>query len=197
MRKKSHVSLALYLLDSIDSELLDQHKKAFVMGSILPDCKPSFVTTRHNIEETFDLVMEYIDKLTENVDEFKRISTAYCRKLGEVTHYVADYFTYPHNDIFEGNIKSHCVYEKELKYALNEYIQGDDIVVNRNVVNTFNSASDLCDYVKKMHRQYIASEEKNIYSDCRYIVSLCYVVVAGIFYLLNKRLGGDFQVAMA
>ena len=100
MRKKSHMSLSMYLVDSMDSELLENHKKAFIMGSILPDCKPSFVTTKHNIDETFDIVCRFIDELTVDTDGFKRISTAYCRKLGEVTHYLADYFTFPHNDIF-------------------------------------------------------------------------------------------------
>ena len=56
MRKKSHVSLSRYLLDHIDSELLENHRKAFIVGSVLPDCKPSFVTTKHNMEETFDMV---------------------------------------------------------------------------------------------------------------------------------------------
>lgn len=60
MRKKSHVSLSRYLIESVDSTLLDNHRKAFIVGSILPDCKPSFVTTRHTIEETFDMVTEFI-----------------------------------------------------------------------------------------------------------------------------------------
>ena len=84
MRKKSHVSLSRYLLNNIDSELLENHRKAFIVGSVLPDCKPSFVTTKHNMEETFDMVCEFIRKLTVNSDDYKKISTAYCRKLGEV-----------------------------------------------------------------------------------------------------------------
>lgn len=197
MRKKSHVSLALYLLDNVDSELLEQHRTAFVMGSILPDCKPSFVTTRHNIQETLDLVTESIDNLTEHAQEYKKISTAYCRKLGEITHYVADYFTYPHNDVFEGSLKDHCMYEKELKFALKAYIDSEDIAVNRSIVTTFDSSADLCAYIKKMHKQYLALEEKNIYSDCRYIVGLCHVVVAGVLYLLAKKLGNDIVAAVA
>ena len=76
MRKKSHVSLSRYLLDHIDSELLENHRKAFIVGSVLPDCKPSFVTTKHNMEETFDMVCEFIRKLTVNSDDYKKISTA-------------------------------------------------------------------------------------------------------------------------
>ena len=72
MRKKSHVSLSRYLLDHIDSELLENHRKAFIVGSVLPDCKPSFVTTKHNMEETFDMVCEFIRKLTVNSDDYKK-----------------------------------------------------------------------------------------------------------------------------
>ena len=112
MRKKSHLSLAVYLIDNMDSSLLINHRKAFLLGSILPDCRPSFVTTKHNMEETFDMVSDFISQLTVDSHDYKRISTAYVRKLGEVTHYVADYFTYPHNEVFDGNIKD--VYNIEL-----------------------------------------------------------------------------------
>lgn len=186
MRKKSHMSLSRYLLESIDSSLLDEHKKAFVLGSILPDCRPSFVTRRHNIEETFDIVSGFIDDLTVASSDYRRISTAYCRKLGEVTHYVADYFTYPHNDIFDGGFKAHCIYEKELKYSLKEYIQSEDVIINREVAEGFETPQDLCDYVKQRHIQYL-NRENNVESDCRYIVASCHVVVAGILNLLNMN----------
>lgn len=184
MRKKSHVSLSRYLIESVDSTLLDTHRKAFIVGSILPDCKPSFVTTRHTIEETFDMVTEFISKLTVDSSDFKKISTAYCRKLGEVTHYVADYFTYPHNDIFDGNIKDHCIYEKELKKALKEYINSDEVYVNRDIASSFETPDQLCDYVKNRHTQYLANEN-NVESDCRYIVALCHIVVGGILNMLE------------
>lgn len=184
MRKKSHVSLSIYLLDNVDSELLDNHRKAFIVGSILPDCKPSFVTTKHNMEQTFDMVCEFISKLTVDSWEFKKISTAYCRKLGEVTHYLADYFTFPHNAVFTGNIREHCMYEKELKFALRQYIQSGEVYVNSSVVKRFSTPAELCDYVQQIHKQYLSCN-KTVESDCRYIVALCHVVVAGILNLLE------------
>lgn len=186
MRKKSHVSLSMYILNNVDSELLDNHRKAFIVGSVLPDCKPSFVTTKHNIEETFDMVCEFISKLTVDSSDYKRISTAYCRRLGEVTHYLADYFTFPHNPVFTGNIREHCIYEKELKYALREYIQSGDIRVNDSIVKRFTTPAQLCDYVLQIHKQYLCCN-KTVESDCRYIVALCHVVVAGILNLLEMN----------
>lgn len=183
MRKKSHVSLAMYILNNVDSVLLDSHRKAFIVGSILPDCKPSFVTTKHNIEETFDLVCEFISKLTVDSSDYKKISTSYCRKLGEVTHYLADYFTFPHNTVFKGNIREHCIYEKELKYALRSYISSGEVSVNSSIVMRFTTPAELCDYVLQIHKQYLCCN-KTVESDCRYIVALCHVVVAGILNLL-------------
>ena len=186
MRKKSHVSLAMYILNNVDSVLLDNHRKAFIVGSILPDCKPSFVTTKHNIEETFDLVCEFISKLTVDSSDYKKISTSYCRKLGEVTHYLADYFTFPHNTVFTGSFMEHCEYEKQLKYALRAYIQSGEVSVNSSIVNRFTTPAELCDYVLQIHKQYLCCN-KTVESDCRYIVALCHVVVAGILNLLEMN----------
>ncbi|MDO5403173.1 MAG: zinc dependent phospholipase C family protein [Eubacteriales bacterium] len=185
MRKKSHVSLSVYLVDVMDSQLLEEHKKAFIMGSILPDCKPSFVTTKHNMKETFDMVCEAIKELANaSGDDFKTISTAYCRKLGEVTHYLADYFTFPHNEVFEGNIREHCSYEKKLKFALREYIDSSNLKVPEKCY--FGSAKELLEYVKNYHRQYLMTS-KSVESDCMYIVRLCYTVVVGILSLMNRN----------
>ena len=184
MRKKSHVSLSMYILDNVDSSILGDHRKAFIVGSILPDCRPSFVTTKHNMEETFEMVRASINQCTIDSEDYKRISTAYCRKLGEITHYMADYFTYPHNDIFAGNIREHCEYEKELKFALKDYIKSGQIHVNTSLALTFTTPEDLCDFVIEKHKAYLNSS-KSVDEDCRYIVSLCHVVVVGILNLLN------------
>lgn len=185
MRKKSHVSLSIYLVNVMDSQLLEEHKKAFIMGSVLPDCKPSFVTTKHNMTETFEMVCEAISELANaSGEDFRRISTAYCRRLGEVTHYLADYFTFPHNEVFEGNIREHCSYEKDLKFALREYIANGDIEMPQ--AGTFQSTRDLLEYVRNYHKQYLQTS-KNVYSDCRYIVRLCYTVVVGILGLMKQN----------
>ena len=56
VRKKSHISLAGFLADKLQFEGITNHRKAFCIGSILPDCKPSFLTTKHAFHETFEMV---------------------------------------------------------------------------------------------------------------------------------------------
>ena len=47
MRKKSHISLARYMVENLKDEELKHHKFSFYLGSILPDIKPSFLYKRH------------------------------------------------------------------------------------------------------------------------------------------------------
>jgi len=65
MRKKSHISLAKYLVDSMGVQDLQEHKKSFYIGSIIPDLKPSFLTKRHTIEDTFETLINEIKALGE------------------------------------------------------------------------------------------------------------------------------------
>ena len=195
MRKKSHVSLSRYLLDHIDSELLENHRKAFIVGSVLPDCKPSFVTTKHNMEETFDMVCEFIRKLTVNSDDYKKISTAYCRKLGEVTHYLADYFTFPHNKTFDGTLRQHNSYEKHLKNELKAFVQEGKAEAYAEHVIHFETLNQLLEYIKVHHRRYMNCK-RSVEEDIHYILSVCYQVFQGLFQLCMKDPMAEYATAV-
>ena len=52
MRKKSHISLARYIVNSLDDKELKKHRFSFYIGSVLPDIKPSFIYKRHEINGT-------------------------------------------------------------------------------------------------------------------------------------------------
>ena len=56
------------------------------------------------------------------------------RRVGEVVHYIADYFTFPHNEIYPGNLKDHCMYEKELKLYLREYLNSEEAMEKNRVL---------------------------------------------------------------
>ena len=53
MRKKSHITLARYLVKESRDKELKKHKYAFYLGSVLPDIKPSFIYRRHEMKGTF------------------------------------------------------------------------------------------------------------------------------------------------
>jgi len=186
MRKKSHISLASYLINSMKIEELVNHRKAFYLGSILPDCVPSFITRKHNIEETFEILREEIIKITDNYDVDRGITGYYSRHLGVVTHYIADYFTYPHNAIFKGSLKEHCTYERDLKFALKNYVNSDEAVRRREKSILFNTVDEILMFIKEMHNEYLKAI-KIIKVDCVYIVELCHKVVDAILKIFEMN----------
>lgn len=181
MRKKSHISLAKYIINNMQTEELMIHKKAFYIGSILPDCVPSFVTRRHSIDETFHILREEIKKVTEDYDVEKGMNSYYCRHLGVITHYIADYFTFPHNSTFTGTIKEHCNYENDLMKMLKEYVEVRKPVYSQKV---FQTVDDICNFILKMHKEYLKAINA-LKVDCAYIVNLCYRVIAGIILFFD------------
>lgn len=187
MRKKSHISLARYLVNSIGMEKLQDHKKAFYIGSILPDCVPSFITRRHCIDDTFDILKKEIEKLTEDYSTEKGVNMYYCRHLGVITHYIADYFTLPHNKTFLGSIKDHCTYEKELKFALKEYVSSDEAQRTREEVPTCYTVEAICEFIEKMHKKYLMAVQA-VSVDCQYIVELCHTVVDAILKFIEHEI---------
>lgn len=200
MRKKSHISLAKHIVNISEMKAFSKHKKAFYFGSILPDCKPSFLTKPHEINGTFDLVSKRIERLTNGYTNMEELSTAYFTRLGEVMHYIADYFTFPHNKEFFGNMRQHCVYEGQLKHKLREYIKNiserDFKKWRTNLaiedLSRFGNVSDICDFLKEEHKQYIRRGNHSVEEDCKYIVGICSKIAMAILHVCmlsieNKR----------
>ena len=123
LRKKSHILVARYLADQMPAtKSLQSHRKAFCLGSILPDIKPSFLTKKHEYFGTFEEIQGKMKALIDN-DPKESKERVYWRRFGEVMHYMADYFTFPHNTNFTGNLYEHNKYEKHLKNHLKRYIE--------------------------------------------------------------------------
>lgn len=177
MRKKSHISLAKYLVNNMQVQDLQDHRKAFFIGSILPDLMPSFLTKRHTIEETFEDLIGEIKKITVDYDVNKGINGYYARHLGVITHYLSDYCTFPHNSIFDGSIKEHVYYEKDLKFKLREYVGREDIKRERTQV--FHTFDEIIHSIKKAHKEYLKAL-KEVQVDVQHIIDLCYKVVDSI-----------------
>lgn len=184
MRKKSHLALAYYLMTSEGMETLTTHKKAFYWGSILPDCVPSFITTRHCIDDTFLHVRRELMRLVCSYNPTKGITSSFCRRLGVILHYVADYFTFPHNSFYPGTITDHCRYEEELKQTLRSYIKQDGNKRYRLKDPIAYDVESICSYIREAHQMYTNSCH-GIDNDCTYIVQVCHNVVDSILCIIE------------
>ncbi|MDD6306277.1 MAG: zinc dependent phospholipase C family protein [Clostridiales bacterium] len=191
MRKKSHISLAKYMVDSLGDEELKKHKLSFYIGSILPDIKPSFLYKRHEITGTFPSIKKHIIRLSEGEKTVEKKGRKYYMDLGQISHYLADYFTFPHNTIYPGGLKEHCSYEEKLKNDLRSYIKSGeagkltDAFKNKQETH-FHSAEALCRYIQDAHKDYL-TKKHDVEDDIRHIVSVNHKALMGMLEVLAEK----------
>lgn len=193
MRKKSHISLSKYLIENMKVQGLNKHRCAFYMGSILPDLMPSFLTKRHTIDETFDILIQEIRKVTEDYDIQKGITSFYAKHLGIITHYIADYCTFPHNTIFTGTITEHIHYENSLKLQIREYVKLDEAKRERDRPNSFHTIEEIVQVIQGKHKEYLEAL-KCVQVDIQYIIDLSYTVADAILRYLEIAASSLFNV---
>lgn len=162
MWKAAHVALTKWLVSKEEFKDLSRHKTAFLVGSILPDCMPSFVTKRHRLEDTFSILKKEIQKLQRH----RRTDFYFCLHLGIVLHYIADYFTYPHNKPFHGNFLEHCIWEKNQQQYLTKYLQ-------KLTSPTIVLSEDFYSYLLEKHREYL-KKGGSLKNDCKYATQVTY-----------------------
>jgi hypothetical protein len=187
MRKKSHISLANHMLEDFRDEALIAHSRMFQFGSLLPDLVPSFVTKRHSMDTTFDILEKKLHKVVEGYDGEEVLSMAQCKDLGVITHYIADYFTLPHNKKFTGSIKDHVSYEEVLKHAMRHYVS-QEYIANQPLIRTsMTSVDDICEFIKNCHMEYIMMAMAGQEIDCRHSVEVCRQVLEAVIELLHEQ----------
>ena len=195
MRKKSHISLANHMLDEFKDDTLLAHAFMFRFGSLLPDLVPSFITKKHQMETTFDILEEKLHKIFEKYDGNKGLSMLNCKDLGVVTHYIADYFTLPHSHKFRGNLKDHCMYEEVLKHAMRRYVRMDYVANQPLIRMRMSSVDDICTFIKNCHKEYIRMTMDGQDIDCRHSVEVCRQVMEAMLALLHQQEHGYVMAA--
>lgn len=195
MRKKSHILVARYLADQMPGAVsLQLHRKAFYLGSILPDIQPSFLTKRHEFSTTFEEVQDKLRRLTTDMNT-SRVpkERVYWRRLGEIIHYIADYFTFPHNAHYTGTLLEHTHYEKELKDRLKLCINSGEAAIYTRTALNFDSVKELIDFIRKSHELYIR-KSRNVLEDIDFILTVCYQTVQGVFQLIQKCCNSTYAI---
>ena len=87
---------------------------------------------------------------------------------GKIMHYIADYFTFPHNRTFDGTLRQHNSYEKNLKNELKAFVKSGKADVYAEKKLKFENLGELDDFIKDHHREYLG-RKRNIDEDIHYI----------------------------
>lgn len=192
MRKKSHISLAGYLVRELGMEELANHKKAFYLGSVLPDMNPKMVKEPHEFATSYEKLQESICQVVEAGADGDYKERVVWRKLGEIIHYLADYFTFPHNISYDGNLKDHCLYERDMKYWMRDYVRTPEAMLifcrQRIEAEKIHDLQELFAYIEKKHMEYM-KHSHTVVDDCRWILQLCSVVLIAVASMIR----GDYD----
>lgn len=197
MRKKSHISLAGYLVKELRLQELIKHKKAFYLGSILPDLNPKMVKEPHEIETSFEKFKDSVRQLIQDAGNGTCKERVLWRRAGMVIHYLADYFTFPHNATYDGNLKDHCVYEGDMKYQMREYVRTPEakMIFRDQKEQAFQISSEdaLFAYIQEAHACYL-TEKHSVVEDCRWILEMSAVVLVAMLRMMKEEYADHLSV---
>lgn len=167
MQKRSHTLLASALLRGEEGFDARRFELAFLFGSFQPDCNPlsylkgslrAYKFRGHNYSNSRRYINAHIEKLQRR----SRWTVWQYYTLGKLTHYLADAFTYPHNEVFPDGLMDHHRYETELRLYLRAYLA-------HRALRRRAACRDLAAAIEELHRQYMA-DPSDLRRDTRYIV---------------------------
>lgn len=167
MKTDDHLLLGKYLLKMKKLSLSPQKEKWFLIGCVEPDYNP-FTYIRGSFKYKFLHghnalnCMKHINKIVDKLSKFV-VSTPYqWFLLGTAVHYIADCFTFAHNEFFYGDMSQHMKYERLLQPIFHNYIDG--LTEPQNKYKTY------CFNLSFYHNKY-QNENRSYLTDCEYIVS--------------------------
>lgn len=176
MQKRSHKLLASALLESRQGFDARRFELAFLFGSFQPDCNPltyfkgfwrEYKLQGHNFTNSQSYIFSRIQRLQRR----SRWTVWNYYTLGKLTHYLADAFTFPHNETFPDTLMDHHRYETDLRAYLEEYLAD-------RTVRQKQFRADVTDAISRLHDYYTqASGDQKM--DVQFILEATSMLMAG------------------
>lgn len=185
MNIKDHKNLAQWLIANKETEapISGIERVAFILGNMEPDMNPLtyfrgfFCHTRmrgHNYENA----LKKVRKLLAGIE--KKAGAAKSRKRGRIgqfflagvlMHYVADAFTWPHNEAYGGSLKDHVIYEVNMHQIWKSGIVRVPCraVWNANDMQEETAFVSAFEYFVRQHERYLVSRCR-MQDDLEYIL---------------------------
>lgn len=120
MTTKSHYYFSSYLFRNyIPSGTVSEYA-AFLLGCVWPDMNlmtylNGSLYGRWFRGHDYQNMLPYVWSLFERTKTGSATGFLFYYRVGKIVHYLTDACTYPHNTLFEGNMRAHTKYEKELE----------------------------------------------------------------------------------
>jgi hypothetical protein len=108
MRLEIHYRIGQKVCGELKELGLYVNEKLFHLGNFYPDLIQSYLWCKHEYRYS----REYIGK---KIEKLKKQPLFFSFHLGILTHYICDYFCYPHSGVYDKNVYHHIMYELNQK----------------------------------------------------------------------------------
>ena len=175
MQKRSHKLLASTLLKNQHGFAARRFELAFLFGSFQPDCNPltylkgslrAYKFRGHNYSNSSHYIAAHIARLRRR----QNWTMWQYYTLGKLTHYLADAFTYPHNENFPDTMLDHHRYETDLRQYFSGYMA-------HRTPRQLKSDQELVTALEELHQQYMENRSTTG-RDTRYILMATRMLMA-------------------
>lgn len=185
----SHTRVGSLLLDYVeDTTGVAFDQKAFLYGNLKPDLTGTYLTKRHYPSLMFDEVMDMIRDFSADyqigMENGRPLSVA----LGEICHYITDFFCFPHNDdIYNHCLLRHYLYEKRIAAGLRRQLTREKFLGWAAEVPELWTVEQLIAYIRQEHAAYRAETRHSIADDLEHICRMCVLVVTALIHACGRR----------
>ena len=176
MQKRTHALVARTLIRSETGFSAKRFELAFLFGSFLPDINPfSYLKGSlhyHKLKgHNYANSRAYINAKILKLQCRQRWNIWQYYTLGKLTHYLADAYTYPHNEDYPNTMLDHHCYETNLRRFMRGYL-------SHRYICRQQSRRDLIAALDELHEQYMATRA-SMYRDACYILKATGLLMAG------------------
>ena len=190
MDSVSHIRVAHLLMDYVEQTCgVTFDSSGFVYGNLKPDLTGTYLTKRHNpsimMDEVMDKIRAFTEKYTIGPVNGRELSV----DLGEICHYITDFFTYPHNDdIYERNLLAHYLYEKRVALVIRRRMTEDKFEQWASPIIPPATVDALIARIGSMHNAYrAAGRHHGINDDLVHICRATAMVVLSIISIVYEQ----------
>lgn len=167
MKKKSHFQIASCISDRGS---LIPHSLLFKIGSVMPDLFLFSYIKGHEYTRTSYKTTAILEKLISS-KKWGRIS---CFRMGYRLHYLADYFTFPHDPSYNGGLMLHNRYEAAMRLPLSLALE------RRGGVKPVRLCSAcIGEGLRDLHERY-QYDDHSIESDISYILEITDMIYSAL-----------------
>lgn len=175
MRGKSHRNLGEFLVWKYMPDISPRNRQAFLFGCIEPDRNP-FTYLKGSFRcqwlrgHNYRNARRFMHLLSWRLEKKRKWTLLDYYALGKLIHYIADAFTYAHNDSFPKELEFHREYEAQLQEHFLSYLQADPQI-------DLKTARSVTEAISAYHREY-RELSPDIQRDARYTLNACCCTLA-------------------